>query len=1077
MQSILATCTPRPDIIAGSFNPEIFTASLSQVMEAYQGRYSSTDTLYTDAGLFFREATFPTEGLRRVIGDVFGRLAGDNSLPAIHRLETGFGGGKTHTLISLVHLAYKGQSIANAAREVISHDLLQPEGAIAVVGIACDEMPVIEPSGEQILPYTLWGEIALRLAGESFYRENLKEVTSTAFPGKYFLERLFVGRKVLIMLDELAQYATRYEAAHLGGGEQLGAFLMALLGYARTHADIAVIVTLASQQDAFRQQTGMLAGILSQTLGRKVDQDEAEALAQKAGNTILSVVSRDATSTVPVRATEISRVLARRLFTRIDTEVAQQTAQRYMAMYQKSGAQLPEQANRADFEQVIVNNYPFHPSFIRFLTDKLATAPNFHGTRGVLRVLAMAIRSLWQTKRALPLIHTSHLALANPQVADELIGRTGASDLMAVLNADVGGADSGNLDLGVAVAQMLDRRNPHPDGLPLYEWAWKVVFLHSLVGRTDGLASNVFGVTLSEALFETAMPNMTPPQVETALQAITTEAYYLRDKDGRYFAHTDPTEARIVSTIKQGLKADDISEHLNTVSRKVVSHHSQTFKVAQDVATPQDIADKQDMPVLALIRLDAKRIDAEQMIISCGDGRPRIQQNYVFMLVPDCVQVEGEVWGVDRNQNARRRMERLEDLARTVIAMRKLEQRPENYGMTAAKLLESGFKDALRKREMDMQTAVSQAYDAIYFPGASGAMTKKTIKQAGGEGGAAVDAEILRVLSDEGELITQDKANTNEILLQLAQLFFNLGQTPAVQQIREQFAQNRRWPILENRTVLGSLLQAGVEKGHWCLFRFESSEASKPEHFHSRDTGTLPMNMDWQQTGWKLVSMPGALQRGWNPEAEPDPQQVETWVSEVIKQQQHATVAAVVAAVKQQHGSMQDKTVLDAVDQVIQKGKVYTYGEFVDDGIGEENPDLKTGSQTYFYKVRPEDHVITPAKAAEKGWIAVESQRFTLNSHALAQTLHQNLGRLGSLYSRGASTKVDTLRLFNLKLSQGGSLHIDLEKVSPKEMKELAELFEVLANVTTLGQDTLAQVDIHEPPEACAFMDLIKQAK
>jgi hypothetical protein len=409
--------------------------------------------------------------------------------------------------------------------------------------------------------------------------------------------------------------------------------------------------------------------------------------------------------------------------------------------------------------------------------------------------------------------------------------------------------------------------------------------------------------------------------------------------------------------------------------------------------------------------------------------------------------------------------------------MRKLYQHPENYGMTNAKLMEREFKSSLSKREMDMQTAVAQAYDAIYFSGASGAITKKTIKQAGGEGGAAVHAEIVRVLSDEGELITREKAATNEIILQLAQFFFNLGQTPSVQQIREQFAQNRRWPILESRDVLGNTLRAGVEKGYWCVFRFESSEASKPEHFHSRDTGTLPMNIDWQQTGWKLVSLQGALQRGWNPEAEPDLHQVAIWVGDALKQQQHTKVAELVNTIKQQHGKMQDKTVLDAVDQVVQKGQAYTYSELEHTGVGEERPDLKTGSQTYFHKVRAEDHLITPAAAAEKGWVKVESRRFTLTSSTLASTLHQSFSRLGSLYSRGASTKVDILRLFNLKLSQGGSLNLDLVNVSPKEMQELAELFEVLANVTRLGQDTQAQVDIHEPPEACTFMDLIKQAK
>lgn len=526
MQSILNNCEPRKDIIEGSFNPEIFTASISQVASAYSGKGSAIDSIYTDAEAFFREATFPTEGLCRVVRDVMGRLNGDSSKPAIHRLETAFGGGKTHTLIALTHLGYRGTEIAEAAADVIDSNLLQPAGSVDVVAIACDEMPVFAPSGDKVLAYTLWGEMALKLGGESFYKEHLKEVTSNAFPGQYFLERMFEGRKVLIMLDELAQYATRYEAAHIGGGEQISAFLMALLGYARTHNGMSVVLTLASQSDAFQGQTGILRNVLSTTLGREVDQEEAAALAQRASQSILSVVQRDATTTVPVRPTEISRVLARRLFTKIDqSAAADQIAEAYMEMYKRSGAQLPDSAIRDDYKNSISANYPFHPSFIAYLTHKLASAESFQGTRGVLRVLAMAIRTIWQQRINIPLIHTCHLNMANPDLADELIGRTGANDLLTVLNADVGGADSSNLEMGISVAQNLDRNNPHPQGLPLYEWTWKTVFLHSLVGRGEGLSSNVFGITFADALLEIASPGMPPSQVEVALKAIANDAY------------------------------------------------------------------------------------------------------------------------------------------------------------------------------------------------------------------------------------------------------------------------------------------------------------------------------------------------------------------------------------------------------------------------------------------------------------------------------------------------------------------------------------------------------------------------
>jgi predicted AAA+ superfamily ATPase len=109
-------------------------------------------------------------------------------------------------------------------------------------------------------------------------------------------------------------------------------------------------------------------------------------------------VARDAVTVIPVQAAEIAKVLAKRLFTDIDQQAARETAEAYMAMYCKSAAALPDRASREDFREALVAHYPFHPTFIEFLNQKLATVETFQGTRGVLRVLALAVRSLWQER-------------------------------------------------------------------------------------------------------------------------------------------------------------------------------------------------------------------------------------------------------------------------------------------------------------------------------------------------------------------------------------------------------------------------------------------------------------------------------------------------------------------------------------------------------------------------------------------------------------------------------------------------------------------------------------------------------
>jgi hypothetical protein len=113
------------------------------------------------------------------------------------------------------------------------------------------------------------------------------------------------------------------------GSEQLAAFLLALYGYARGHAGIAVVLTLASQTNAFARQTGRLVELISTVRGEDVAEDTAPGMAEQAERGIRSVMARDAVTVVPVQAAEISRVLARRLFDRINQQAACETANAY----------------------------------------------------------------------------------------------------------------------------------------------------------------------------------------------------------------------------------------------------------------------------------------------------------------------------------------------------------------------------------------------------------------------------------------------------------------------------------------------------------------------------------------------------------------------------------------------------------------------------------------------------------------------------------------------------------------------------------------------------------------------------
>ena len=88
---------PRDDVCSGNFQQAEFAADISAV---HQGRAGNE---YQDPELFF-QMTYITEGMKQLIETVLRRISGTGGDPII-QLKTAFGGGKTHSLLSIYHIA------------------------------------------------------------------------------------------------------------------------------------------------------------------------------------------------------------------------------------------------------------------------------------------------------------------------------------------------------------------------------------------------------------------------------------------------------------------------------------------------------------------------------------------------------------------------------------------------------------------------------------------------------------------------------------------------------------------------------------------------------------------------------------------------------------------------------------------------------------------------------------------------------------------------------------------------------------------------------------------------------------
>lgn len=1078
MRSIRETCEPRPDLLRGSFSTDVFTASLRQVVGHYRCE-NRVDTPYTDANAFFREATAPTHGMRRVIEHVMRRLQGDMMVPFLSRLETGFGGGKTHTLIACTHLAHRGRNLAEVAGSIglVDPAHLPEPGSVNVVGIAGDVVDVVRTQGEQVVPFTIWAELARQIGGDDLLEAVKAEAQTVGAPGEAFFDTVLGGRTALIMIDELAQYAARAEAAHPGAGQQIAAFFMGLFNYARNHTGISIVVTLASSTDAFGSQTKELQALLGQVSGRQLSQDDAREIGEKAIDGVESVMKRDAQVEKPVSGEELSAVLAKRLFTRVDTAAAKEAAAEYKAFYEKHGDQLPPRCTRSSgdeggsgYEGLIEKYYPLHPTLVEFLNKKLATAEDFQGTRGVLRVLAFAVRSIWHRDAQPPAIHTCHLDTSDADLVNEVLNRTEAGDLYNVLTADVGAVRTDpNLSFSKSNAEICDDENPHPAGLPLHVYSWRTVFLHSLVGREQGVASPLFGLVEAEARLEVAQPGIPPSQVDTALAELAKRAFYLRHQDGKFYASLEPSVNKALSQIRGGVTDGEVESVLQEASRKVVTAPVPTFEVLHDVATSEHFPDRRGKPMLGIVSLLAGEIQPDAMVLQERNGQPREQQNLVFVLVPNTVKAsvkEGGQAGLFVDDELKRNLSELKAVARDVVAMRRLERSPADFAIDRRHIAddsEEGFRTRKAEREQALLTRTTEAYTSLWYPSASGQVMRKEVQTSGGEGGESVIEQVRKLLTDDQELICENMISAT-LLQQFKPIFFSGDEaTCRLEQIRKNFLNRRTWPVLSEAKLLNQLVRQGVDHGEWCLYRLADATSTRPEEFYVREGGGVPMQVDLDQGDYRLVTPEGALQRGWNANTDVPPETLVSWVRAELETLDEAlTVAELGERVAAKHG---DVSTLDVGVAVVELTRSRVAA------VQPPGSDTKYGDSALMYAPAPEDKVLPASRAVEKGWIEAPRRLINLTGQEARDAVLPLLRRLASLYSRGAKSKIDQLRVDRLPLKAGGTVSVTFSSLEPEQIKQLGGLLDSLSTQGEPSDDTDVALTVMEPLDGCSLVD------
>ncbi|MBC8459145.1 MAG: ATP-binding protein, partial [Deltaproteobacteria bacterium] len=386
-----AVATPHEDIRKGRLEEAVFAANIWAVVQG------TAPEVYLDPEEFFGK-TYMTTGIGTVLTRVSNALAGDaESGDRIISLQTAFGGGKTHTLVALWHLAkhvdkLKSSPHAKDLVRVLENRFPDQVRSVAVfTNASCDATQGRE-TPEGIHTHTLWGELAVQLGGKKLYEKIRANDETQRVPQGIFADVLREAAPCLILLDELADYCVGAAAVPVGDttlADQTISFIQQLEEAVSQVPGSAVVATLpASKYEVAQSEKGQEAFV---TLEKRF---------QRLGADIK-----------PVADDEIYEVVRARLFDSItppdDPDHPKKVAQTYQSMYASHSGEVLSEASKKTFREQIERAYPFHPLVIDALYTRWGSHPDFQRTRGVLRLLASVVGDLWQRRKGTT--QTQHL--------------------------------------------------------------------------------------------------------------------------------------------------------------------------------------------------------------------------------------------------------------------------------------------------------------------------------------------------------------------------------------------------------------------------------------------------------------------------------------------------------------------------------------------------------------------------------------------------------------------------------------------------------------------------------------------
>lgn len=608
---------PHQDVATGEFQQAEFAADLAKVHNG------SAPSEYSNPTEFFAR-TYLTDGLSTLLTGAAKRLSAAGGDPVVE-LQTNFGGGKTHSMLALYHMA-GGTPVQDlpGLDQLFERDGLtvpQKINRAVLVGTSRGPQDILTVEGGQKIR-TTWGEMAWQLGGAEAFAMVAENDASGIAPGSNLLEALFKKcAPSLILIDEWVAYLRqiyRIEGLASGSFDSNLSFVQSLTEAVKASPGTLLVASLPASQIEVGGEGGQ------------------EALAR-----LKQTFSRVETGWRPASQEESYEIVRRRLFKQIPGDRfhhRDNTLKQFAKMYRENSNEFPQGCADEDYRRKLEKAYPIHPELFDQLYTSWGSLEKFQRTRGVLRLMAQVIHELWMNNDPSVMIMPGSVSISSARVEPELLHYLDVA-WQSIIAGDVDGSSS--------TPYKIDQSAPNLNRYSATRRVARAIFM----GTAPIYQQDNKGLDDRQINLGVVQPGERPAIFGDALRRLANNARFMHGDLGRYWYSMSASLNRLAADragqIEEPLVLLEIDKSLATYINGLGDRgHFDTVQVS-----PSSSADVPDEPggvravILGVAHPHTGRDASEAMteakdILLQRGSTPRVHRNMLVFLAAEGRQLD-----------------------------------------------------------------------------------------------------------------------------------------------------------------------------------------------------------------------------------------------------------------------------------------------------------------------------------------------------------------------------------------------------------------------------------------------------